>query len=261
MLRFPVIKSFTGTATVNNVDADRLRELQRLAELGRLSASLLHEISNPLTAAILHLEQHEDQVSPNIKHARRNIQLLQRYVEAARQQVRQESQPTEFNVRQQIDQVKRVLKPLAKRVGVTLRVEQSSNYRLFGDPVKFQQIVTNLTANAIDAYNSELVIGKKHDVAVKVSSHHQWLILQVTDWGRGITPIQLPRLFEPFYTTKARHGHGLGIGLTMVKRYVENDFSGSISVTSSLRRGTQVNARLRLTPRYQRDTKKKLSTL
>lgn len=256
MIRFPAIKNFTGTSTVDNVDADRLRELQRLAELGRLSASLLHEISNPLTAAILHLEQHEDQVSPNIRQARRNIQLLQRYVEAARQQVRQESHPIAFNVRPQIDQVKRVLRPLAKRVGVTLKVKQSANYRLFGDPVKFQQIVTNLIANAIDAYNSDLASARSPMVLVKVSSHHQWLTLQVTDWGRGITSVQLPKLFEPFYTTKARYGQGLGIGLTMVKRYVENDFNGSIHVTSSLRKGTQVNARLRLTPQYPSTHKK-----
>jgi two-component system, sporulation sensor kinase D len=97
-----------------------------------------------------------------------------------------------------------------------------------------------------------LVLSHERVVRVKLSSHHQWLLLQVIDWGRGITGQQLPKLFEPFYTTKSRHGNGLGIGLTMVKHYVEQDFSGSISMTSSLRRGTQCNVKLRLTPRYHR---------
>lgn len=247
---FPALKPFAGNVTAEDISADRLRELQRLAELGRLSASLLHEISNPLTAAILHLEQFEDQRSSSIRHARRNIQLLQRYVDAARQQVRQESQPVHFNVRPQLDQVKRVLRPLAKRSDVKLRIEQGANYRLFGDPVKFQQIVTNLVVNAIDAYNSDLACSEDRTVSVRLGSHNQWLILQVNDRGRGITTKQLPKLFEPFYTTKHRHGNGLGIGLTMVKRYVENDFSGSISMTSSLRKGTECYVKLRLSPRY-----------
>ena len=254
-LNFPAIKAFARPAPADSLDADRLRELQRLAELGRLSAGLLHEISNPLTAAILHLEQFEDQRSASIRQARRNIQLLQRYVDAARQQVRHESQPGTFYIRPQIDQVKRVLRPVARRSKVKLRFEQSANYCLFGDPVKFQQIVTNLVVNAIDAYNSELVISHDRVVAVKLNSNHQWLMLQVTDWGRGITGRQLPKLFEPFYTTKSRHGNGLGIGLTMVKHYVEHDFSGTISMTSSLRKGTQCTVKLRLTPRYSRQTK------
>jgi signal transduction histidine kinase len=200
----PVIKTLAGTPTGDSLAADRLRELQRLAELGRLSASLLHEISNPLTAAILYLEQVEDQQAPSIRHARHNIQLLQRYVDAARQQVRQESQPTHFQVSPQIDQVKRLLRPLAKRSKVKLKIQQAANYRLYGDPVKFQQIVTNLIVNAIDAYNSDLVISHNRTVMVSLTSRHQWLLLQVTDWGRGITSRQLPRLFEPFYTTKNR---------------------------------------------------------
>lgn len=253
--RLPVLKTLTGAVdTSDSLDGDRLRELQRLAELGRLSASLLHEISNPLTAAVLHLEQFEDQRSTNIRHARHNIQLLQRYVDAARQQVRQESHPVNFQVRPQFDQIKRVVRPLAKRSKVRLKIELDANYRLFGDPVKFQQIAANLIVNAIDAYNSDLVIGQEREriVRVTLSGNNQWLILQVTDWGRGITSRQLPKLFEPFYTTKNRCGDGLGIGLTMVKRYVEQDFSGSINMTSSLRRGTQCVVKLRLAPAYRR---------
>ena len=69
---------------------EAMLDLQRLAELGRLSATLLHEISNPLTAALLHLDQ-SSQHKPNIREARRSMQLLKMYVEAARQQVRREN--------------------------------------------------------------------------------------------------------------------------------------------------------------------------
>ena len=73
-----------------DISLDQLRELEHFAELGRLSACLLHEISNPLTAAMLYLEQSENRESLHIRRALRNMLLLQKYVEAARQQARHE---------------------------------------------------------------------------------------------------------------------------------------------------------------------------
>lgn len=248
----PVRSIADGAMVLDDVGGDRMIELQRFAELGRLSATLLHEISNPLTAAILHLEQHHDQNSLNIRQARRNIQILQRYVEAARQQVRQESQPVNFYVRPQLSQIRRILTPLARRSGVRLRFDLPANYQLFGDPVKFQQIVANLVINGIDSYGPTTPPLKRKEVFIALSSRQNWVIVRVSDRGDGIDPERMTRLFEPFYTTKGQIGHGLGIGLTIVKQYVENDFHGSISVSSSPNRGTQFTAKLRITPRYRR---------
>ncbi|HVX24456.1 MAG TPA: hypothetical protein VG992_03905 [Candidatus Saccharimonadales bacterium] len=128
----------TGAAPPPQAELDHWQELQRLATFGRLSASLLHEISHPLTAASLHLEQ--DGQPRAIRNARRNLQLLQRYIEAARQQLRQASQATNFSLQPQLNQVKRVVLPLAKRRGVKLEIIVDPAYRLWGDPVKFQQL-------------------------------------------------------------------------------------------------------------------------
>lgn len=249
----PTLLITDGIALVDEVGADRMREMQRFAELGRLSASLLHEISNPLTAAILHLEQHHDQESLNIKQARRNIQLLQRYVEAARQQLRQESQSINFYVRPQLSQIRRLLTPMARRAGVRLRFNLEANYRLFGDPIKFQQTLSNLIGNAIDAYSDMPALRGQHEVIVTISGRQHWVFIRVSDRGAGIPVDQLGRLFDPFYTTKGMSGKGLGIGLTAVKQYVEKDFHGVIQVTSSRRHGTQFTLRLRTTPRYLRN--------
>lgn len=249
----PVLPLADGIALVDEVGADRMREMQRFAELGRLSASLLHEISNPLTAAILHLEQHHDQKSLNIRHARRNIQLLQKYVEAARQQLRQESQPVNFYIRPQLSQIRRLLAPIARRSGVRLRFSVEANFKLFGDPIKFQQILSNLVANAIDAYSDMPPAQGQPEVKITISGKQHWVFIRVSDRGAGIPVDQLNRLFDPFYTTKGLTGKGLGIGLTAVKQYVEQDFHGVIQVTSSPRHGTQFTLRLRTTPRYLRN--------
>lgn len=225
------------------VTYDKLRELQRFAELGRLSASLIHEISNPLTAALLNLEL-VDQQSRGIRRARRDMKLLRRYVEAARQQVRQQSKPTSFCVQPQLGQLKHVVVPLARKAGVRLDIGVIPGCRLHGDPVKFQQLVTNLVVNAIEAYDE--VRSRKQVSAVKVtlSSCDSWLTIQVTDWGRGIDAEALEHIFDAFYTTKNQAGHGLGVGLATVKRYVTDDFDGSITVDSSSRRGTRFTVKL-----------------
>ena len=222
-----------------------VHELQRFAELGRLSASLLHEISNPLTAALLHLEM-SDQKSPSVRKAKRDIQLLRRYVDAARQHARQESKPARFPVISQFEQLKRVINPLARHASVQLEFGDLPRCQLFGDPVKFQHIFANLIINAIEAYNDD---GTKHQASlVKISFHLKstTLTVQVKDWGRGISAAELPKVFEPFYTTKDHASHGLGIGLAIVEQYATVDFRGSIKVSSSRRKGTQFTIRLPL---------------
>ena len=251
----PVLYTTNGIATPEEIEPTRLRELQRFAELGRLSATLLHEISNPLTAALLHLEQHHDQDSLNIKQVRRNILLLTRYVDAARQQLRKETQPINFYVRPQIIQIRRLITPIARRAGVRLHYDIPANFKLYGDPVKFQQIISNLVINAIDAYSLSPSINRNKDVYISLVGRQQWVILRVSDRGHGISQDSLPLLFEPFYSTKIQSGKGLGIGLTVVKQYVENDFHGSIVANSSPRRGTTFTARLRITPRYYRKSR------
>lgn len=226
-----------------SLDGD-LQQLHHFAELGRLSASLLHEISNPLTAALLHLEL-IDQPSSEIRETKRNLQLLKRYVEAARQQARQTAQSTNFYVQPELNQLKRVVLPLARQAGVHLDMETMPQAQLYGDPVKFQHLVANLIVNAIQAYSGCDPFDQAALVRVSIYCTKDWLTVQVTDWGKGIAPSELPRVFEPFYTTKDEPGQGLGIGLAIVKQYVTEDFCGSIKVSSSRRLGTQFTVKLR----------------
>ncbi len=222
------------------LDTDALEELQRFAEFGRLSAGLLHEISNPLAAASLYLD-----AKPNLHRVRRHLQTLQRYVEAARQQLRQESQREQFHLQSELNQVLRVLVPQARRAKVRLELDNKASYRLWGDPVKFQQIIANLVVNAIDAYSGMQTDGKR--VTITLRQNGKWLVVCVRDWGCGINSQQLPHIFETFYSTKSKAGHGLGLGLAVVKQFVEQDFHGHISVSSSKRHGTCFQIKLRLT--------------
>jgi signal transduction histidine kinase len=224
----------------NSLADEQLEALQHFIELGRLSASLLHEISGPLTAAILYLDQVDEQHdSINVRQARRSLSSLRKYVEAARQQIdHNDHELSSFCIYAQIEQVKRLVLPLARAEGVSLIFEDILHYQLYGEPVKFQQVIANLIINAIDAYNHKA--GKLiKPVKVAMVGTDNSITITVSDQGEGIASEQLQRVFEPFYTTKSSNKHGLGIGLTIVKEHITRSFHGSINASSSPRSGTQ----------------------
>lgn len=230
-----------------DMSVERLRELQRFAEVGRVSASLIHDISGPLTAAILHLDQEERLGNLlSVRHARRSIRVMERYLEAARQQLCHESPSGSFYVKREIDQVKHILQPLARQQHIKLRFHNrtASRHKLMGDPVKFQRIIANLVTNALDAYPRHQTASGQPLVLVSVSSNGNWLVISVRDWGEGITPSQLPHIFKPFYSTKQKSRAGGGIGLATVKRYVEEGFGGSIMAASPADGGTEFCVKL-----------------
>jgi len=216
---------------------EQLQELHRFAELGRLSASLLHEISNPLTAALLHLEL-SNQRSWGIRQARRNMKLLRTYVEAARQQVRHHSRDCVFEVNAPIKQLKPVLLPLARQAGVRLVFQPPPDCQLYGDATGFQQIISNLVMNAVDACAGMSASDELPTVIIRWRLENRSLVLQVRDNGGGIQEDLLPHIFEPFSSSKIANGRGLGLGLAMVKHSVTSRFGGTIEASSRPSRGS-----------------------
>lgn len=224
-----------------NLTELHLQELRRFAELGRYSASILHEISNPLTAALLQLELAEHS-PPAIRKARRNILTMRRYVEAARQQISFHGQQSLFSISAQFNQLRLILQPMARQKHVNLQLPTVPKGRkLLGDPIKFQQIIANLVTNAMQAYDTPLN-QQASRVSVKFLDDNKWLTIKVQDWGGGISSENITKIFEPFHTTKSVRS--LGIGLALVKQYVEVDFKGTITAYSRPHAGTTFTVKL-----------------
>ncbi len=220
-------------------------ELLRLAEFGRVSAGLIHEMSTPLTAAVLTLDELKfEHRSSLIKRARRELKLIEDYVSAARKQLKGESNKRSFSLTIAIHQVVILLSGKAKERRVKILVNSIGSVRLYGDPVKFHQILANLLSNAIDAYDG--VEGRPKVVMISVErAGSRSVKLSVSDNGQGIERKDQNHIFEPFYTQK-KANRGLGLGLATVKQYVEQDFNGKISVKSKLSHGTKFTVRLPL---------------
>jgi len=221
-------KSLTKDETLFN-------EIRHFAEIGRISANLLHEISNPLTAALLELE-HFERNKLDVTNAKQSLNILRRYVEAARKQVAASGIKQKFNIRSQVEEVLCVMEPIARSARIILNVDQIPNCSLYGDPVKFQQVLANLIKNAIDV--TKPLSDPHRFIKIEFSLVNNKLFIDVVDNGQGIPKNKREIIFDSFYSTKRELSNGLGLGLSIVHEYVTSDFNGSVKVSSGKQYGT-----------------------
>jgi signal transduction histidine kinase len=235
------VKVVERTRELEQAQLTRVMELQRLAEFGRMSAGLLHDVANPLTAASLNLKQLgiTSRSSVPLRQALQSLHYIERFLEAARKQLKSQSSTTNFTVYKEVEQVMSILAHRARESGVSLKLHSKPRYKLYGDPVKFNQIVANLILNAIEAYDDSVPSARARRVLIDLEQGRQELKLTVTDYGQGLNQDQIENIFEPFYSTKSPNEPNMGIGLLIAKQRVEADFHGRIKVSSSPRHGTR----------------------
>jgi two-component system NtrC family sensor kinase len=101
--------------------------------------------------------------------------------------------------------------------------------------------VLNLLSNAIDAYAHSIESRVTQQIIVSLKKEKECLVCIVTDFGCGIAPEHINKIFESFFSTKS-NTHGIGIGLSMTKRIIEKDFGGTLSVDSTLGKGSTFTA-------------------
>ena len=118
--------------------------------------------------------------------------------------------------------------------------------KIFGDPVRFSQIILNLLSNAIDAYDG-LEIKTRAAIEISLRTQGAKLYLTVKDRGAGIPIDNLAKIFEPFFTTKSVERQGLGLGLATTKNIVEKDFGGRLYAQNRTGGGAKFVVKLPLT--------------
>jgi len=233
------------TRQLQKIQLERMTQLYRSAELGRLTAGLFHDLVNPLGAISLNLQQADvKKRSRLLNQARVSLKKLEGFIQATQQQVRKRDDIRTFDLTEEIEQVVQMLHYKALENQVVIKIEIEPGLKLHGNANKFFQIIINLISNAIDAYKGSRKANKK--VTIQASRTGSEIKLLIADRATGINPEHLKKIFDPFFTTKAAD-QGTGIGLSIAQNIATKDFHGSLSVDSHLGRGSVFTLTLPIT--------------
>ena len=206
-----------------------LARVSRVTTTGELTASLAHEVNQPIAAALTNantclrwltrdhpdLEEARAAASRIVKDQRRAAEIISRI----RLLFKKSTPEWEVvDVNESIREMIVLLRSEATRYNITVRTELAADLpRIMGDRVQLQQVLMNLIVNSIDAMKE---VDGTRELAIRSQQDDDGqLIVSVCDTGVGLPPQQADQIFNAFFTTKP---HGTGMGLRISRSIIES---------------------------------------
>jgi signal transduction histidine kinase len=218
---------------------------ERLASIGMMSATFAHEIRNPLTSlktfAQLMPEKYDDEEFRDtfskivVKEIERINSLINDLLDFSAE--KESGRINEFELTSFIDDIVEYTKDrldIDNQNILIQKVYNSASIDMYGDVEKLKQAFMNIFNNGCQAMNGEGVL------TVNIKPNAKNVEISIKDTGEGIHPDDIPKIFDPFVTTKEM---GVGLGLAISKRVIE-DHNGKIGVNSKLSSGTKFTVSL-----------------
>jgi len=225
------------TATIRADHAERaLRQAQaelahvtRVTTLGEMTASISHEINQPLAAVAANAEaclRWLDRATPDLDEARRSVEWVINDNNRASEVIRRvralakktEIEKVPLDINDVVKEVDALVRSELVSHQVSLRTELAPALpMILADRVQLQQVIINLVMNGIEAMQSVTDRPRELGIRSRQDEAHQVLV-SVTDCGVGITAENADRLFNAFFTTKSG---GMGMGLSICRSIVE----------------------------------------
>jgi PAS domain S-box-containing protein len=194
-----------------------LRSNEKMAVAGRLSASIAHEIHNPLETVrnLLFLIRKRKEATDEhlITMAELELSRVVQITKNILSLYRESKQVTPIKLSEVVESVSMLLQRRLRDEQITFSTKLLTEAQISAFPAEMRQVVSNLMSNAIDAAG----VGGKVDVIVEESQlkdSRPAVAMTVWDNGPGIAKENLPKLFRPFFTTKGEQGTGLGLWIT-----------------------------------------------
>jgi signal transduction histidine kinase len=217
------------TAELMKTQAE-LAHLARVLSMGELTASLAHEISQPLTAVVTHGHACVEWLSATPPNHEKALQTARRIIEDGtragnvvdRIRALFKKEPVVkawFDLNEAIRELTVFVRDEALRRSVHMQVELTPDLPpVYADRVQLQQVILNLIMNSFDAM-AEVTDRPKSLLISSRMTEPASVSVRITDCGTGLDEATLEKIFEPFFTTKP---HGIGMGLAISRSIVES---------------------------------------
>jgi C4-dicarboxylate-specific signal transduction histidine kinase len=206
-----------------------LAHASRMTTMGELTASLAHEVNQPITAAVNgastcvrwltrdepDLAEAREAAAGAIRNAKRAADIINRIRSILK---KGESKRQLADVNELIREMLALLRSETNRYSVSVRTELDADLpRIMAEPVQVQQVVMNLIMNGVDAMKE---IDQARELAIQSRlAEDRHLMISISDTGVGLPQQQKDKIFDPFFTTKP---HGIGMGLRISRSIVES---------------------------------------
>lgn len=208
----------------------------KIEVVSQLAASVSHEVRNPLTVTRGFLQMLKD---PSIEEEKRLYYLntaideldraetiIKDYLSFAKPQ---SGIASSICVKEEIEKAMELIIPYANHFSVSIKRDLMEGMFVSGEASKFHQCILNIIKNGIEA------MPNGGDLEIGCRTEGKQATISIKDTGCGMTPQQLSRLGEPYFSTKAEKGTGLGM---MVVYKIIDEMNGRIEVKSKLEQGT-----------------------
>ncbi len=232
---FWVLQNITPATTKNEfVDCEKTDYAERMASIGEMSAAIVHEIRNPLTIIIGQVslaqeyrnrgkltEEFMDRLISRLNKSSQQINhIIRSLLNLSRNACNDPKKPQKIS--EIIDEVKLFASMKITGAKVPLKINDfDTQLTVPCYPSELIQVLVNLVKNA----KEEVYKNPNPWVEISIEPSQSFLTISVTDSGHGIAPEVADKMFEPYFTTKAR-GEGTGLGLSLCKRLIENHHDG-----------------------------------
>lgn len=231
------------TRELEKTQAEKINQATRFIEFGKISSGLFHDMINHITVLFFDIEKANDagkkefvQAKKYLKQVNETKDLLSEYIETVKKQFQNQKISSLFSVKKEISNIVKMLECKLKTEKVEISLKSESDIMTYGNYVKFNHVITNIIVNSLDVYR--LSDNKKREIEIKISGLNGEVMISIEDWAGGIPEGIRGKIFDPFFTTKGPQD-GMGIGLTIVKDIIEEDFKGTINVKSVWGKGSK----------------------
>ena len=226
---------------VNVSEQKRTLEGRHAQHVEELSASIAHEIRNPITAAKSLVQQMGEDPSSedNVEYANVALEELQRVEKSISHLLRfareEDVEMTDVQLADVVDSALETFHDRIAKIGVVVELEVAPATDMRADPDKLRRVIINLLGNAMDAFEEREIASPRLQIHSGENLAGTEIWIRVKDNGPGIEPERLDKIFSPFYTSKSA---GTGLGLAISKKLVDAH-GGSIEAHSAPGSGTE----------------------